>query len=54
MNRARLLVILAVLAILSIGSLAGVGGFTFVAAHGASYLSDDPRACVNCPTTSRS
>jgi len=48
MNRVRLLVILAVLASVSIGSLAGVGGFTFVAAHGTSYLSDNPRACVNC------
>ena len=46
--RARLLVILAVMASVSIGSLAGVGAFTFVAAHGTSYLSDDPRACVNC------
>jgi len=48
MNPARLLVILAVLASVSMGSLAGVGGFTFVAAHGASYLSNNPRACVNC------
>lgn len=26
----------------------GVGGFTFHYAEGASYLSTDPRACVNC------
>jgi cytochrome c nitrite reductase small subunit len=27
---------------------AGVGAFTFVYAKGLSYLSTDPRACVNC------
>jgi cytochrome c nitrite reductase small subunit len=27
---------------------AGVGAFTFVYAKGFSYLSTDPRACVNC------
>jgi cytochrome c nitrite reductase small subunit len=32
----------------SVGLLAGAGGFTFWYAEGASYLSDDPRACVNC------
>ncbi|MBL8862164.1 MAG: cytochrome c nitrite reductase small subunit [Planctomycetes bacterium] len=31
-----------------IGSALGVGGFTFHYAEGASYLSTDPRACVNC------
>jgi len=30
------------------GVLFGVGGYTFHYARGASYLSDDPRACVNC------
>jgi cytochrome c nitrite reductase small subunit len=30
------------------GILAGVGGFTFLYAEGLSYLSADPRACVNC------
>jgi cytochrome c nitrite reductase small subunit len=30
------------------GLLAGVGGFTFVYADGASYLTDDPTACRNC------
>jgi cytochrome c nitrite reductase small subunit len=38
------LIVLAVL----IGVPAGVGGFTFVYAKGFSYLSTDPRACVNC------
>lgn len=30
------------------GALAGLGGFTFAYAEGLSYLSDDPKACVNC------
>jgi cytochrome c nitrite reductase small subunit len=33
---------------LLLGLLAGVGGYTFYYAHGISYLSNDPRACVNC------
>ena len=32
----------------SIGLAAGVGGFTFVYARGASYLTNDPAACANC------
>ena len=36
-----------ILAIL-IGVLAGIGGYTFYYAKGLSYLSNDPRACVNC------
>lgn len=40
----RLLVLLAVLA----GVCGGVGAYTFVYARGYSYLTDDPRACVNC------
>jgi cytochrome c nitrite reductase small subunit len=31
-----------------IGVAAGIGGFTFVYARGASYLTDDPSACANC------
>src|SRR5512141_451430 len=30
------------------GGVAGLGGFTFSYANGLSYLSNDPRACVNC------
>lgn len=33
---------------LMLGILAGVGGFTFNYAEGLSYLSADPKACVNC------
>jgi cytochrome c nitrite reductase small subunit len=28
--------------------VAGLSAFTFFYAHGASYLSDNPRACANC------
>ncbi|MFO7661847.1 MAG: cytochrome c nitrite reductase small subunit [Chloroflexota bacterium] len=31
-----------------IGGIAGLGAFTFAYAQGASYLSDEPSACVNC------
>lgn len=44
MTSSRVLVLLAVLA----GIPAGVGAFTFGYAKGFSYLSTDPRACVNC------
>lgn len=30
------------------GLLAGVGGYTFIYARGASYLTNDPAACANC------
>jgi cytochrome c nitrite reductase small subunit len=32
----------------AIGLLAGIGGFTFLYAQGLSYMSSDPKACVNC------
>jgi cytochrome c nitrite reductase small subunit len=31
-----------------VGLAAGLGGFTFVYARGASYLTNDPAACANC------
>jgi cytochrome c nitrite reductase small subunit len=31
-----------------VGGIVGMGLFTFAYAQGASYLSDDPAACVNC------
>jgi cytochrome c nitrite reductase small subunit len=33
---------------LAIGAAVGVLGYTFVYARGASYLTNDPRACANC------
>jgi cytochrome c nitrite reductase small subunit len=30
------------------GGIVGLGGFTFTYAQGFSYLSNDPKACVNC------
>ena len=33
---------------LTVGVAAGIGAFTFVYARGASYLTNDPAACVNC------
>ena len=40
--------LIAVLASISIGALVGSGSYTFVFAHGHSYLSDDPAVCKNC------
>ncbi len=31
-----------------VGVLGGVGGFTFIYANGASYMTNDPKACMNC------
>lgn len=31
-----------------VGATVGIGAFTFLYAEGASYLTDDPRACANC------
>lgn len=33
---------------LGLGLLVGLVGFTFYYAEGAAYLSNDPKACVNC------
>lgn len=30
------------------GLAAGIGGYTFIYARGASYLTDNPAACANC------
>jgi cytochrome c nitrite reductase small subunit len=30
------------------GLVLGIGGYTFLYARGASYLTNDPRACANC------
>ena len=39
---------LLVLVGVAVGLAIGIGGFTFVYAKGASYLTDDPQACANC------
>jgi cytochrome c nitrite reductase small subunit len=31
-----------------VGAASGIGGYTFIYAKGASYLTDDPAACANC------
>lgn len=42
-------VALPLLALTAVAGVAlGLGGYTFVYAHGASYLTDDPAACANC------
>jgi len=33
---------------LTLGVLSGLGAFTFIYAEGPSYLSDDPKVCLNC------
>jgi cytochrome c nitrite reductase small subunit len=33
---------------LVVGSAVGLGGYTFLYARGASYLTNDPAACANC------
>ena len=38
----------AVVLAVTIGLAIGIGAYTFVYAKGASYLTNDPRACVNC------
>jgi cytochrome c nitrite reductase small subunit len=45
-NQVRILLLLGLAG--TIGLLAGVGSYTFFYAHGLSYFSDDPAACVNC------
>jgi cytochrome c nitrite reductase small subunit len=32
----------------SVGLIGGIGGYTFVYAKGAAYLTNDPAACANC------
>lgn len=40
--------LLSVAVAILLGMLSGVGAFTFGYGQGASYLSNDPRTCVNC------
>ena len=37
-----------ILMAIAVGLAVGIGGFTFVYAKGAAYLTDDPQACANC------
>jgi cytochrome c nitrite reductase small subunit len=32
----------------AVGAMVGLGLYTYVYAHGASYLTNDPSACANC------
>ena len=48
MGQLRALLIPSLLAGLFTGVFAGSGLYTFVAANGTSYLSNDPSVCVNC------
>lgn len=45
--------ILTALAVFVIGSLIGVSLFTIIYAKGYSYLTNDPKACVNCHVMDR-
>jgi cytochrome c nitrite reductase small subunit len=41
-------IVAGVLLAVALGLAAGVGGYTFIYARGASYLTNDPAACANC------
>jgi cytochrome c nitrite reductase small subunit len=45
---ASLLLLAAAVFGVATGAAAGIGGYVFVYAEGASYLTDDPGACANC------
>jgi len=48
MKMPRFATMIGVLFACLVGAFAGAGGYTFYYAEGASYLSNDPSACVNC------
>ena len=48
MKGKRTILVLSLLASALLGVFLASGAFTFVAAHGTSYLSNDPQVCVNC------
>jgi cytochrome c nitrite reductase small subunit len=48
MNPNRPLFLSSLLVSVLVGIFVGSGIYTFISANGASYLSDDPRVCVNC------
>jgi cytochrome c nitrite reductase small subunit len=41
-------IIAGIVLVVVLGLAAGVGGYTFVYARGASYLTNDPAACAKC------
>jgi len=45
MNRSTLLLVSMAI---GVGAAIGLGSYTFIYARGASYLTNDPRACANC------
>ena len=48
MRGKRSLLLLTLATAILLGMFAGSGAYTFVSAHGLSYMSDDPKVCVNC------
>ena len=48
MHAARSILVASLAASALLGVLFASGAFTFVSAHGTSYLSNDPAVCVNC------
>ena len=48
MTPGKRILIPAILASVLLGVAAGIGGYTFVYAEGAAYLTNDPAACANC------
>jgi len=48
MNGRRTILVLTLAIPILLGAFAGSGLFTFVSAHGTSYMSNDPAVCVNC------
>lgn len=47
-SRPRLRIFLLLSLTCTAGLFAGLGTYTFTYAHGLSYFSNDPRACMNC------
>ncbi len=48
MTRARVILTGGMVVAALIGVAAGVGGYTFIYAEGASYMTNAPSACANC------
>ena len=46
--RRRVLTVFSIVLAVMLGVLVGVGAFTFGYGKGASYLSNNPKGCVNC------